>query len=129
MQVDRTQSSRLSPCHIGGGLQDIELRPQSGGEIGFGDLKRISGSLSILGFGLENAISLFQVEKYAANFRGDSAPGCFHGVHRCVTPGPRRLKPALGREAIEHMPCPAYSYHIAVVKLGTDLGVTLVVDL
>ena len=129
MQVDRTQSSRLRPCHIGGGLQDVQLRPQSGGEIGLGDLERISGSLNILGFGLENAVGLFQVEKYAANFRSNSASGCFQGLHRCVTPSARRLKTALGRKAVEHMPCPAYSYQIAVVKLATDIWVPLVVDL
>src|SRR5204863_2523852 len=126
---DCTQSGRLCSCHIGCGLQDVELCPQAGGEIGLGDLQRISSTLSILGFGLQNAVGLFQIEKYAANFRRNSASGCFQGLHGCVTPSPRRLKPALCRKAVEYMPGSAYSYQIAVVKLATNIRVPLVVDL
>src|SRR5205085_1999387 len=129
VQIDRTQSSRLRSCHIGRGLQDVELRSQSGSEIRFCDLERVVGGLNILGFGLENTVGLFQIEKYAADFRSNSTSGCFQGLHRCVTPSPRRLKPALSRKAIEHMPGPTYSYKIAVVKLATNVRVPFVVDL
>ena len=106
MQINRAQSGGAGARHVGGRLQNVELRSKSGGEIRFCDFERLVGPLDILRFGLKNIFRLLQVEKRASDFGGDRSARRFKRLHRRFAPGVRRLHSSLGREAVEEMPRP-----------------------
>ena len=73
VKINRAQSGCARPRDVGGGLQDVELRSQAGGQIRFRKLERFISGLNIFRFRLEHVLGLFEIEKGAANFRGNRA--------------------------------------------------------
>ena len=101
MKIDRAQTRGPSARHIGGGLENIELRPKSRGEIAFGEGKRIIRGLHDFCLRLEDAIGLLQIKKGAAHFGFDPELDGLERKESAVTPRARRLHPAAGGETVK----------------------------
>ena len=110
-------------------MQGVELCSQSGGEIAFGNLQSLVCRLHIFCFRLENAVSLFEIEKCTAHFRGNGAPSRCQRLHGCFAPGARCLHPPSGGKPIEDIPRRVYPHHIPIIKFLTDFRIAFAVNL
>ena len=128
MEIDRAQPRRSRSRYIGSGLENVELRAETGAQVSFRDLERFIRVLHIARFGLENALGLLEIEKSAAHIGRDRELGRFQGMQRRIAPRARRLHPPSGRVAIEDMPGRIQSDHEAMVELRADCRIALAVN-
>jgi len=128
VQINRAQSRRPGSGHVGCGLQDVELRSQSGGEIRLRNLERFIGCLDTFGRRFEHALGLFEIKKRAPDFRGNAAARSFQRRHRRVPARVGRLHSSFGGEAVENVPGPIHAHQITVIEFRTDQRVALVVN-
>src|SRR5207244_9903406 len=120
VQVDCTESRRASPSDVGCGLQDVELCSQSRSKIAFGNVESFICGLNVTCLRFEHAISLLEIKKSAAHFRGNGASSGCQSLHGRFAPGARGLDAPFGREPVENVPCRVYPHHISIIKFRTD---------
>src|SRR5205807_1901088 len=94
----------------------------------FRNLERFISGLDIFRFRLEHVLGLFEIEKGAANFRGNRATRRFERSLGRFATRVSCLHPAFGREAVEQMPRPADADEITMIEFRTGRGVAFVVN-
>ena len=109
-------------------MQDIELRSETGGEIGLCNLKRFVGRLDTFRCRFEHGLSLFEIEKRAPHFGRDPTAGGFERGDGGVAAGTGCLHSSFCGEAVEDVPCPVHPDQITVVEFRADQRIALIVN-
>ena len=87
MQINRAESGRASPSHVGCGLQNVQLGSQSSSKIAFRNIETFICRLNIIRLRFEHAVSLLEIKQGAAHFRGAGTASGYQGLHACFAPG------------------------------------------
>ena len=128
VQINRAQARRPRPGDVGCSLQNIELRSQTGRQIGLGDFERFVRRLHAFRLRFEDTLALLKIEKRASHFGGDATPRGFERCHCRFAARARGLHSAFGRETVEKMPGRIYPDQITVIEFLSDKRIALVVN-